>query len=127
MVSYHYAIVRQRGAAIELQITDASAINRLLEQLSTCFPELGASASKLPGGVPYHWRLYGLGTNLDEAWAMIIEHFCSRGWMSLGDQPASSPNAARTTCFALLRQTEETRGCSGPIPQEGTLVMGGQE
>jgi hypothetical protein len=127
MVSYHYAIVRQRGAAIELQITEVSAANRLLEKLSAFFPELGASASKLPGGVPYHWRLYGLGTDLDEAWAMIIEHFCACGWTSLDSQPVSSQNAARTTCFGLLRQTEETRCCSGPIPQKETLCIGGIE
>jgi hypothetical protein len=104
MVSYEHAIIQQRGAAIELQITDASTINQLLDHLAASIPGFGASASKLPGGAPYYWRLYGLGANLEQAWTMIVEYFCSDGWTSLDDQPASNGNAGRTMCFGLLQR-----------------------
>jgi hypothetical protein len=107
MLSYQYAIIRQRGEALELQITDAHTINQLLDNLAIAFPGFGASASKLPGDAPYHWRLYGLGADIADAWALIREHLHMQGWTLLDDQPPSDQNLTRTMCFGLLEESEK--------------------
>jgi hypothetical protein len=115
MVSYEYTIIHQRGMAIELQITDSSTINHLLDQLSISIPEFGASASKLPGGAPYHWRLCGLSKHLDRVWAVTLEHFRVHGWTLLDDQPASGSIAGRTVCFGLLRDEPTREKAQEPV------------
>lgn len=115
MVSYEYAIIHQRGTAIELQITNSSTINQLLDQLSVSIPGFGASASKLPGGAPYHWRLCGLSKDLDRVWAVIVEHFRVHSWALLDDQPASGPIAGRTVCFGLLRDEKKREMVQEPV------------
>lgn len=102
-MSYQYAVIHQRGTAIELQITDSEPINQLLDKLSASISEFGASASKLPGGDPYYWRLYGLGKDMEQAWAIIIEHFGSHGWALLDDR---RQDAGRTMCFGLLQNKQ---------------------
>jgi hypothetical protein len=113
MVSYEHAIVQQRGAAIELQISETSSMNQLLDRLTTSIPDFGATASKLPGDAPYHWRLYGLGSDLERAWTIIVEHFYSVGWTSLDDQPAAGRDVGRTVCFGLLQEDGKKRRCIG--------------
>ncbi len=90
MGSCQYAVIQRRGAAIELQVTDPSTVNQLLDVLSTSIAGFGASACKLPGGDLYYWRLYGLGENVERVWGLIVEHFCARGWAALDDPPVSS-------------------------------------
>ena len=103
MVSYQYAVIHQRGTAIELQITDSAPISQLLDRLSASISGFGASASKLPGGDPYYWRLYGLGQDMEQAWVIIIEHFVSHGWALLDDR---CQNDDRTVCFGLLQNEQ---------------------
>jgi hypothetical protein len=113
MVSYQYAVIHQRGAAIELQITDSAPINQLLDKLSVSISGFGASASKLPGGDPYYWRLYGLGEGMEQAWAIIVEYFCSQGWALLDDRVQ---NASRTMCFGLLQNRQRSETAEGSYP-----------
>ena len=114
MVSYQYAVVRQCGTGIELQITDSTTIQQLLDKLSDTIPGFGASAAKLPGGDPYYWRFYGLGQDLETAWALIVEHFGSHGWTSLEGASAPSHGAGRTISFGLISsgQAGEVNQCS---------------
>jgi hypothetical protein len=114
MVSYEYTIVQQRGTAIELQITDSSAINPLLDRLSIAVPGFGASASKLPGGAPYHWRLCGLSKDMERVWGVIVEHFRVHGWTLLDDHPASGENGGRSMCFGLLHDTQDRERAQEP-------------
>jgi hypothetical protein len=116
MMSYQYAVVRQRGPAIELQITDSSTINQLLDDMADSIAGFGASACKLPGGAPYYWRLYGLAEDLERAWAMIEEHFVSNGWSSLDETSASSQDASRTMCFGILQHTQSKELHREPVP-----------
>jgi hypothetical protein len=67
MGPYQYAVIRQRGGAIELQVTDPSTVNRMLDVLSISITGFGASACKLPGWDLYDWRLYGLGADCGAA------------------------------------------------------------
>jgi hypothetical protein len=106
MMSYQYAVIRQSGTAIELQITDSRTLDQLLDRLSNSIPGFGASASKLPGGDPYYWRFCGLGEDVEQAWAIIVDHFDSCGWMSLDDRSDTSQNPNRTMCFGLLEDRE---------------------
>ena len=115
-MSYQYAVVRQSGTAIELQITDSRMLDQLLDRLSTSIPGFGASASKLPGGDPYYWRFYGLGEDVEQAWAIIVDHFDSYGWMSLDGRSAASQNANRTMCFGLLEDRERRETACEPVP-----------
>jgi hypothetical protein len=101
MGSYQYAVMYQRGTAIELQITDPSTINQLLDRLAATIEGFGASACKLPGGDLYYWRLYGLGKDLERAWALIAEHFCAYGWASLDDPPLPGQETGRVLCFGF--------------------------
>jgi hypothetical protein len=106
MISYQYAVVHQRGTAIELQITDSSTINQLLDDMADSISGFGASACKLPGGAPYYWRLYGMAEELERAWAMIEEHFVSHGWASLDDPSASSQDTGRTMSFGIIQHAQ---------------------
>jgi hypothetical protein len=114
MVTYECAVIHQRGTAIELQITDSTPVHDLLDKLSASIAELGASASKLPGGDLYYWRFYGLGDDVERAWAIIVDHFVSCGWASLDDR---NQNHSRTMCFGLVQAehrekvAEETLSC----------------
>jgi hypothetical protein len=118
VVSYDYAIIHQRGTAIELQITDSSTVNSLLDRLSIALPGFGASASKLPGGAPYHWRLFGLSDDLDRVWAVIVEHFRVQGWKLLDDQSASGQGDGRSMCLGVLRDRQDRE-----MVQEPALSM----
>lgn len=113
MVSYQYAVVRQSGTAIELQITDSRTIDQLLDRLSISIPGFGASASKLPGGDPYYWRFYGLGEDVEQAWAIIVDHLNSYGWMTLDDRPQ---DAGRTMCFGLYEDKERREPVREALP-----------
>jgi hypothetical protein len=115
MVSYQYAAIHQRKAAIELQITDASTIHHLLDKLAARIEGFGASASKLPGG-PYYWRLSGMGEDIEKAWSMIEEHFFTNGWMPLDGQPMMGDNAIRTMCFGLIQQKTSKETIQDPMP-----------
>lgn len=115
MVSYQYAAIHQRKAAIELQITDASTIHYLLDKLSASIEGFGASASKLPGG-PYYWRLSGMGEDIEKAWSMIEDHFFAHGWMPLDDRPMLGDNASRTMCFGLIQNESNRETVRDPIP-----------
>jgi hypothetical protein len=102
--------------AIELQITDSATINQLLDDMADSIAGFGASACKLPGGAPYYWRLHGLGDNLESAWAMIEEHFCSHGWSSLDDPSASNMDGDRTMSFGIIRNVQSRELRREPVP-----------
>ena len=101
METYEYVVMRQRGAAIELQSTDAATIHQLFNVLALSVEGFGVSASKLPTSRVFYWRLYGFGGELERAWRLIIEYLVVRNWQPLEDPELSGSGGDRALCFGL--------------------------
>lgn len=112
METCEYVVLRQRGTAIELQSTDAATIHQLFSVLALAVEGFGVSASKLPTSKVFYWRLYGFGSELEEAWRLIVEYLGARGWQPLQDtEHAVGRSQERVLCFGL---EEELLGCAPP-------------
>jgi hypothetical protein len=101
METYEYVVMRLRGAAIELQSTDAATIHQLFSMLALSVEGFGVSASKLPTSRVFYWRLYGFGDELEEAWGLIVEYLSARNWQPLKEPELIGSDRERVLCFGL--------------------------
>jgi hypothetical protein len=104
METYEYIILRQRGAAIELQSTDASTIHQMFGALALSIEEFGVSASKLPTSKVFYWRLYGFGDERERAWRLIIDYLLARSWKPLEDPELTGSGQDRVLCFGIKEE-----------------------